>query len=455
MRRRSHACALGVAVGAFLASGVAFANPLDAFGFGSRETALGGAASADVRGTAANYYNPASIVRAQGLELSIGYMSVAHNLAINGKNTRVDPVRGLNFGIVAPGQLFRIPFAFGLALHLPDDRVSRVRALRQEEPRWELYDNRNQRLYLAANLAIAPFDWLEIGGGLSFMASTRGSLGITGEADIFKSEQSTLRHQVDADLTAVRYPQFGARVHFDETFALAVVYRGQFKLKLDLAADVQGDLARLTTASYQLETHSVNNFLPQQWVFGGSAGFLKRGRRSLVHVNFDLTWVNWSAYEAPVASLDAKLDIPAPPGGWPAGITPPATPQKTVIVPLQLHDRFVPHVGVELRAPVGQRLEMATRLGYELAISPVDDQTGFTNYIDRDRHSFSAGLGVRISGRALANVVREVGIDMHGQVSTLVERTTQKTDPSDFVGDYRAGGSVFNVGMTLTVGFGR
>jgi long-chain fatty acid transport protein len=112
-------------------------------------------------------------------------------------------------------------------------------------------------------------------------------------------------------------------------------------------------------------------------------------------------------------------------------------------------------VGIEARVPLGPRVDVATRFGYELAVSPVDEQTGFTNYIDRDRHSFSAGFGARISGRALANIVRELSLDVHGQLSTLVERTTQKVDPSDFVGDFSAGGSIINVGMTLTVGFGR
>jgi len=46
-----------------------------------------------------------------------------------------------------------------------DQRISRVRALRQAQPRWELSDNRNQLLFLAANLAIEPFPSPQIRGG--------------------------------------------------------------------------------------------------------------------------------------------------------------------------------------------------------------------------------------------------------------------------------------------------
>jgi long-chain fatty acid transport protein len=165
-----------------LVPSTALANPLDTFGFGSRETAMGGAMSADVKGWTASYYNPANLARSRALEIGFGYFRASHHLEINGNDTGVDPVKGFNGGLVAPGTLFQIPFAFGLAVHLPDDRISRVRALRQEQPRWELYDNRNQRLWLSASLAIQPFEWLWIGGGLSFMSSTRGRLDIGGRA---------------------------------------------------------------------------------------------------------------------------------------------------------------------------------------------------------------------------------------------------------------------------------
>ena len=56
-----------------LASADARANPLDTFGLGSREAAMGGAAAADVSDFSANYYNPAGLARARGLEIAIGY----------------------------------------------------------------------------------------------------------------------------------------------------------------------------------------------------------------------------------------------------------------------------------------------------------------------------------------------------------------------------------------------
>ena len=444
LRRLKLALCTG-AIALVVAPAPARANPPDTYGFGSRETAMGNAASADTHGFAANYYNPANLARSRGLELSVGYFRADHTLEMNGQDNGVDPVKGINGGLVVPGKLFGIPFAFGLGVHLPDDRISRVRALRQEQPRWELYDNRNQRLFLAANLAIEPFPWLQIGGGLSFMSSTRGKLDISGAANVLRPDDSQLRHEVNADLTAVRYPQAGIRIAPSERIALAAVYRGEFQLALDLGAHLSGDISGLTTALYELETHSVNNFLPQQFVLGGSWLLTRDVRASL-----DATWMNWAAYVPPVAQLDVVLDIPPPAGGWPATITPPQTPAPTRIVPLRMHDRIIPHVGAEWRVVDARKLQGFLRGGYEYSKSPIDPQTGLTNYVDRDRHTFSLGLGM--TARNLARELpASVSLDVHAALSELISATTVKASAGDFVGDYTARGHIVNLGLMLTI----
>ena len=444
---RATAGAAALAIGMLLTPRVVQANPPDTYGFGSRETAMGNAAAAETRGFAANYYNPAALARSRGLEIAIGYFRADHHLELNGRDNAVDPVKGINGGLVVPGRLLGVPFAFGLGVHLPDDRISRVRALRQEQPRWELYDNRNQRLFLAANLAVELLPWLQIGGGLSFMSSTRGQLDISGSANVLQPDDSQLRHEVNADLTAIRYPQGGIRIGLSDDIALAAVYRGEFQLGLDLHAHLAGDISGLTTALYDLETHSVNNFLPQQAVLGGSWLLAKNVRGT-----FDATWVNWSAYIPPVAQLDVLLDIPPPAGGWPTTITPPQAPTATRIVPLRMHDRVVPHFGAEWRAISKRRFDGFVRGGYEYSKTPIEPQTGLTNYVDRDRHTFSFGLGATARGLA-RELPAAVSLDIHATLSELVMDTTRKTSAADFVGDYTARGHIVNLGLTLSVAF--
>jgi len=363
-------------------------------------------------------------------------------------------VKGIVGGVVAPGRVLGIPFAFGAGLFLPDDFLSRVVALPQDQPRWELYDNRNQRLYIAANVAVSPLPWLQLGGGVAFMAATTGTLGITGSLPVLKAADAELRHEVSADLTAIRYPQVGARIELSKRVALALVYRGQFSEKLDIHAILSGEILllpstpALTTAYYDIETVSVSAFLPQQAVLGSSFQITDDLR-----ANVDFTYVNWSAYVSPVASLDVKLNIPPPPnGGWPPGIIPPTTPAPTAVIPLDMHDTLVPHLGVEWRALGRPNWEGFIRGGYEYDMSPIPAQTGTTNYIDRDRHAFSFGLGLRLK-RLLRELPGDVRLDGHAQLSEMFSGATLKSSPADYVGDFVAGGHIWNVGGNMTVGF--
>jgi long-chain fatty acid transport protein len=453
MRQLSWRLGALAALSSLFFSAEARANPLDAFGFGSRETAMGGAVAADVSDFSSSYYNPAGLAKARAFELSIGYFRADHFLYMNGQNSGVDPVKGIVGGAVVPGKVYGLPFAIGVGLHLPDDRLTRVRALAQDQPRWELYDNRNQRLWFGVNAAISPFPWLQIGGGVTFMAATLATLDISGHIDLIEPTDSSLRHQVQADLKSVTYPDFGARVEVTKNFALALVYRGQFGLDLNVAANVKagigaGAAGDITTLALALQTDTIDSFLPQQVVLGGSWKLTDD-----VRTNLDVTWVNWGAYVPPVTKIETQLSVPIPPGTTlPGGIMAPTTPAPTVVTPISIHDTFVPHLGVEWRALARPTWEGFVRGGYEYDRSPIGAQTGTTNYVDRDRHAFSAGLGVRLiaPGQVLPGDVR---FDVHGQLSVLPTETTTKTDPSDLVGDYTAGGHIWNVGMMATVGF--
>jgi len=444
MRRQAGAVLAALA----LWSGGARANPLGTYGFGSRETSLGGAVTADTSSGSAVFYNPAGLVFARRLELSAGYLYVDQKLSINGRDNSVDPVRGVNIGIVAPGSIAKIPFAFGLATHLPDERLSRVRTLRQEIPRWELYDNRAQILFIATTLAVRPLPWLALGGGVAFLSSTRGDFGITGTANLKEPYDSQLRHQVDADLTTVRIPLLGLRFEPSEQISVGLSYRGESKLDLALAADIQGQVDPGTIkikvpVSYTLTSKSYDAFHPRQVSLGSS--FKPSGR---VHLNLDFVWTQWSAYQSATSRSTAHLEVDLQ--GLPLAI--PPDPKPTVVRDPGFRDRIAPHLGVEVIALRSPRVDVPVRLGYVYEISPVPPQTGPTNFVDADRHTLAAGLGALLRP-GLSFFRGEIALDAHGALMILPERTTHKSNPADFVGDYRQRGRQLNVGATLAFRF--
>ena len=433
-----------------LAHGSVSASPADTFGLGSRSTAMGSAVSADVRDFSANYYNPSGLALARGLDLTAGYAYAAHSLEMNGKDSRVDPVRGIVGGLVAPGSIGFLPFAFGIATFLPDDRLSRARASRQEDPRWVFYDNRTQLIFISANLAIRPFEWLSVGGGLTYLAATRGAFGISGTAVLPAGNRteydSQLRHEVDADLTTERYPEFGVTVRPTEQLDLALVYRHHAGIELDVDAELSGTVdATLVKvpARYTLDSYTVNAYIPRQVVLGESFRPIPE-----LSLNLDLKWVQWSAFKSPVSRSSTSLDVNVPPGI----IELPPNPKPTQVEDPGFSDRIVPELGVEYRLAVTRDLTLPLRAGYVYERSPVPPQTGVTNYVDTDRHVLSFGTGFVLNepGAVLPGNIR---FDAHAQWSILPTRVTLKDNPADYVGDYRARGSILNVGANVSVGF--
>ncbi len=429
------------------------ANPLDMYGFLSRSTSLGGAVTADVGDVSAGYYNPAGLARLRAFRAEVGYLYAAPSLTTDGRDNSVDATHGFVGGIVAPGRIFGLPFAFGLAVHVPDDRLSQVRALPQTQPRWELYSVRLQRLFIAASLAVSPWRWLRIGAGLVFMASTRGSFDISGRISATQPTNSALTHGVDADLTAVRYLQAGVQVDLPSNVTVGAAFRDEFRLDTALVANLQGQIvigsisdprALVIPGHYGLSSHVLTAFQPRQVALGAVWRI-----SPVLRVMADVTWVQWSRYENPTATLEVALDLTIP-AGIP-GLRQPSVPQPAARESMRFHDTFVPRMGVEVTTPVG-RHSLAFRLGYHFDATPVPEQPGLTNFIDTSRHVAAFGLGFTLQ-RLSPMLPGTISLDIHAAMQLLNSRSIVKADPNDPVGDYLASGTVLNVGTTLAMGF--
>ncbi len=441
---RARALVATFALVAAVAPRTAWAHEPGTYGVGSRSTAMGGAVSADVSDFSATYYNPAGLAETEGVRLSFGYFYADNNLAINGNDVGVKASHGIFFGLAAGGEVFGIPFGIGIATHVPDEGLSRITALRQDVPRWELYDSRTTVLYLSANLALRPFEWLEVGGGLSFLAATHGRFEISGRADLFNPYESKLRHEVDTDLSSVRYPEVGALVHLGETANVALVYRGQTSLDLALDGEIEAQAAVgdfEVPLRYELIARTIQAFLPQQLVVGASWHVIPS-----LKINADLTWVNWGAYENPTAKTSAKLEADVPPN-FPVEL--PGALKPTKLVDPGFSDRLVPRLGFEWYIPGftdadgDTVVKVPVRAGYAFERSPIPPQTGETNFVDADRHTVSVGVGVEVP-------VLRLAVDAHAAISILPERIMMKSSPANLTGDFRAEGQMVNLGGTIS-----
>ena len=71
-----------------------------------------------------------------------------------------------------------------VAFFLPDDRITRIRSLPQEQPRFVLFDNRPQRVVIVTSAAWEPFEGFSIGAGLNYLTNTGGTVHIDGTLNV-------------------------------------------------------------------------------------------------------------------------------------------------------------------------------------------------------------------------------------------------------------------------------
>lgn len=450
--------ALGILTLVLGAAIPAAAQPLDTYGMGSRSVALGGAVTADVEDGSANYYNPAGVVRGKTLRVQLGWFGAAHDFYLNEHSSAVDPVHGLLLGLNVPGNIGDFRFAFGLGVHLNDQRVSRTRTLPRARPRWELFDNRPHRTYLATHVAIEPLEWLRIGGGIAFLSYSSNQLTIRGTLDFLQPRNAQLEHELSGELITIRYPQVGIQIGPFAGLDFGVTYRGEFALDNRLVAEVgntDGDPVSAAVieaigleipAYFFLLSQSVNAYVPHQISFAASWQPIPELR-----ISAELTWLMWSLYVSPIGTSRVILDIEVPPELQDRVMVPDRIPDQNPVA-ANFQDRVVPRIGVEVTPYRSEDIAVQARAGYFYENSPVPEQTGFTNLVDTDRHTWSLGAGIDLLDlRPL--LPGYLSIDAHIAYSWLPERTMIKTSPIDPVGDYVARGHMVAGGLSVEAGF--
>ena len=415
--------------------GIAHGSALDFFGFGARGMAMGNAHVGVANDASANHYNPAGLAWAEDIRIDVHYTHTLTSLRINNADLDVDENSGLMAGVVVPGDLGPVRFAFGLGLYLPNARLSRIRALPEFQPRFVYLDNRTQHLAIAANLAFQPIESLTIGGGLHFLTDTGGQVQVTGTL-YPEPERGELVTAADVDFETARFPAAGITYAPRDDLQFGLAYRGEMKVTLDLGARVLGEIRELL-GSQALEgevfvsSYNTNFFSPHQ-VFAGVAWWpIPQTLLAL-----DIGWLHWSAFPTPTADVFLNFDLPPfDTEGLIPETTPPSDPG--------FHDVYSIRFGVEHQLDLGPSASLILRGGYSFEPSPAPTQRGRTNYVDTDKHMVSAGLSTRLFVNPKGGE-HPLQIDLAVQHIFFPTTTTEKDNPADPIGDYSADGNIWS-----------
>jgi long-chain fatty acid transport protein len=423
-----------------LAAGAARANPMDAFGWGGRAPAMGGAATAAAREAAANYYNPGALAVGDAIRLDLGYQAALPRLTLNGGDQDVDHSRGLIAGVVVPGDIGPVHVAVGVGVHLPDERLVRTRTLPAGRPRWMYYDNRPQRFFLSSNVAVQIGESLFVGGGVSYMSRTQGAIELTGRVGFPVSADSDLALEIDVRLKAIRYPQAGVLWRARPWLDVGLTYRGGFSLQIDQQFTIRGSLGPdgrppiVDDAFFQLRALALDLFQAEQL----AGGFSLRATPRLT-VTGDLTFQRWSEFANPASRITIEYDLKE-------FNDLVELPTEVPLEKTYFHDTWVPRLGVEVKAVDRPGGALYVRGGYAYEPSPAPEQRGETNFVDNDKHTLSTGLGLEVRG--LGKVLpRPFDIDLFVAGSLLPERSHRKLSLLDPVGDFASRGLVLAGGI--------
>ena len=432
------------AAGALMLARPAAASPDLDFGFGSRAQALGGAGVAVADDAAAVFHNPSGLVRAEHVSITFGVSSTSYSLETSGNPSSLPSVQTIDAGLVVPGAIFTVPVAFGLALALPDGRLSRLREPQPTEPYWALDDASPRLVDVGSTFAVRPLPWLLLGGGIGFQASLRGTFRVEGTAvvaDGTGSEyRSTLRHAVDADLTASRFPLLGATLVPSKELTVGLSYRGASLVEHRIQGALVGVL-EVPDASvpvrYDFQTKADVAYTPAQVALGAS--FLPIPS---VLVTAELDWQRYSAYRSPYPQTSTHTDLPPD-----QGISVPDT-VAVAPPPARFSDRFVPRVGVEPHFGLTSHIDLTLRAGYSFQASPVPRTQPSTRLLGIDRHVVALGAG-GVWRRPLAPF-EELHVDVTFADALGVPQTLTTTAGPD--ADHLSG-HVLLFGATLGVAF--
>jgi long-chain fatty acid transport protein len=385
-----------------LVAAPARANPVEVFGFGSRQAGLGGAVSARVDDFSAVYYNPAGLAASGRKRVSFGFLGAASHLAINDRGYDLSEPFGFTVGATAPAPLGG-PLAnrlfVGVGLYMLPTTMVRVIARLPSEPFYPWYDNRTQRIVILPGLAWRVNERFNLGLAADVLA------GVGGQVVAGEGPTRALDARLDAEIPTNMALHAGFQGKLADTLTIAFAYRQEFGVPFTV-------LSKTTVAGepIDLAIRAKGLFTPDTFVLGFA------WMSDVVHLSLDGQWALWSSYPGPFVVVDSALPLVGPLSG-----VLPEVPWK---------DTFGARLGVEKVLGLDGGGSWALRGGYGFETSPVPaQQPGVTNLLDGNKHTISLGLGWRVPfGEAKPGEPRKhLRIDLHAQAQLVGSRTLRKT----------------------------
>lgn len=419
------------------------ANFFDGLGCGSRPMGMGSAYTAVSDDLWSIYYNVAGLDQIGHNMMQVGYVwADPHVHADSPTDPSFGYVNKFAMDLRSPllavaldmDQIFArempVHVKFGLVNALPDNFKAVYYAWDPPNttPRFYRLGSYWQRIHMLGGVSLSAdaIPWVSVGIGFRFIITANsyalpqpggppGGLIIN---PLRPGEKGVIRGaNMEMDVDTLITPTTGILFYPWKNLRLGYSYRGQTSLTLDpVIANATVTLAGLDLLSLTVPIKLDVYYTPQQHNWGASYKW-----RNKVLVALDVSWFRFSRYTS-IARGD-------PDPRW--------------------KDSWIPRVGVEYYPiPV-----LALRGGYFYEPSPVPDQVKTSNFLDNDRHVFSAGLGYALQD-PFRIILYPLDFNLVVQYTWMPERSTVK-DPA-YGGSpeaFTTSGSIIAVAGDITLRF--
>ncbi len=356
------------------------------FGAGPRAIGMGGAFCAVADDFTGGYYNPGGLLASRKTRIGLGYHYSKLSFEENGTSIPLD--RSHRDGAIL-GFAFTLPFigalddkiAFGYNLFQPIDYVMNISVPQPSQPQFVLMDSYTQANIMHIALAVDVYRGIAVGAGAHFTSDLGGSLdlkpGIRGMLGT-----NVIMTTVDQDAQPIITPTAGlmltpGKVYKSlEGLTIGFVWRDRYFLDLNIPVTIL-----LGSIPLRLDFTSKLVYTPRTYTVGMAYRFSED-----LLVAAELSYYEWSKFLSPSLRIATEIKIPLIPIELLPG----------VVEDPGFSDTWSPRVGFEYRGVKREAFNLVFRGGYAYDPSPVPEQTGWSNFLDGDKHIFSTGVGLEL-----------------------------------------------------------
>ncbi|MDP8222277.1 MAG: hypothetical protein P9L99_02875 [Candidatus Lernaella stagnicola] len=395
---------------ALLIPAVANADSFFHYGFSPRAIGMGNAFVATADDWSASYYNPGGIGFQTRPALGVGYWANFADLdPVGVDELSLADSRSLTFGAVLPLPFdsgpFKDRFAFAISGYAPEGRLLQMNVDAPSTPNLITMQNAHRTNATYPSLGVRITDGLGVGVGVQTFIDTIGELN----AKVDPS--GDLVTQVGEELLIVYTPTAGLLFRPGEHWDVMAGWNFGFVFREETYTTYSIPVsAVLDQIPFIVQFDAISLFTPRQYVMGIAYG-QERWR-----VEADLSYNEWSRFPDPNLIISVDVAIPVVPISF----------QNSIKRPPHFHDTLTPRFGAEGTVLATPSVDMLLRGGYSYDQSPVPPQTGYTNYVDADKHIGATSLGVRWYGVGDYRFGAPLIVDVFYQAQYLPERVHYK-----------------------------